>query len=177
MKYGVVSGHWSSTCQFPVLQIQLEQDWVLTSHCLMMQVLEGVSICFDGFDADDDPELAQLKSLAQTFGARCSSPRFTHIIGLRYTAQVGLAFGANCAFSLLTRTYCSLLMANCVLPVHHCHNGRVLHLLRLTCIVCTASSPAACIGLLRIANLEVVLLHTSAVNMPYLACSWHWCIA
>lgn len=56
----------------------------------MMQVLEGVSICFDGFDANDDPGLAQLKSLAQTFGARCSSSRYSRIIGLRYTAKVGL---------------------------------------------------------------------------------------
>jgi len=61
----------------------------------MMQVLGGVSICFDGFDANDDPKLAQLKTLAQTFGARCSSSRYSHIIGLRYTAKVGLTFGAN----------------------------------------------------------------------------------
>jgi hypothetical protein len=66
----------------------------------MMQVLEGVSICFDGFDTDDNPWLAQLESLAlfswaQTFGARCSSSCYTHVIGLRYTAKVGLTFGAN----------------------------------------------------------------------------------
>ena len=143
----------------------------------MLQVLEGLSICFDGFDAADDPGLAQLKSLAQIFGARCSSSRYSHIIGLRYTAQVGLALSANCAFGLLTRICCSAHMADGVLPVHHCHNGRLLYLLRLSCMVCTASSPAACIGTLRIVNLEVVWLHTSVVNMPYLAFLWHWCIA
>jgi len=174
----VVSGHWLSTCQTPVLQMQLEQGQVLTSHCLMLQVLEGVSICFDGFDADDSPEVAQLKGLAQTFGAQCSSSRFSHIIGLRYTAPVGLTFAAICAFGLLTRTCCSAHMANCVLPVdHNCHNGRLLHLLRLSCMVYTASSPAVCIGTLRIVNLEVVSLHTSVVNMLYLAFLWHWCIA
>ncbi len=178
VKYGAVSGHWSSTCQTPVLQMQLEQGQVLTSHCLMMQVLEGVSICFDGFDAADEPELAQLKSLAQTFGARCSSSHFTHMIGLRYTAQVGQTFGANCAFGLLTRTCCSAHKADCVLPVEYkWHNGRLLRLLRHSCMVCTASSPAACIGTLRIVNLEVVRLQTSVVNMPYLASLWHWCIA
>lgn len=98
--------------------MQLEQDQVLTSQYVMLQVLDGVSICFDGFDADEEPELAQLKSLAQTFGARCSS-RYTHIIGLRYTAQVGLTFGANCAFGLLTRTCCPAHMADCVLPVEY----------------------------------------------------------
>ena len=157
-----------------------------------MQVLESVSICFDGFDAADDPKLAQLKSLAQTydpklaqlkslaqtFGARCSSSRFSHIVGLRYTAQVGLTLGANCAFGLLTRTCCSAHMADCVLPVdNNYHNGRLLHLLRLSCMVCTASSPAAGIGTFKIVNLEVVWLHTSVVNMPYLAFSWHCCIA
>ncbi|DBB09249.1 TPA: hypothetical protein ACH3X3_007832 [Trebouxia sp. C0006] len=53
----------------------------------MMQVLGGVSICFYGFGANDDPKLAQPKSLAQTFGAQCFSSRYSHIIGLRYTAK------------------------------------------------------------------------------------------
>ncbi len=67
-----------------------------------MQVLGGVSICFYGFGANDDPKLAQPKSLAQTFGAQCFSSRYSHIIGLRYTAKVGLTFGANCASGLVT---------------------------------------------------------------------------
>ncbi len=119
-----------------------------------MQVLGGVSICFDGFDANDDPKLAQLKTLAQTFGARCSSSRYSHIIGLRYTAKVGLTFGANCASGLVTRTCCSAHKADCVLPVEYkWQNGRLLHLLRLSCMVCNASSAAACIGTLRLVNL------------------------
>ena len=62
---------------------------------MMMQVLDGISSWFDGFDADNGPDLAQLKSLAQTFGARCSSSRYTHIIGLHYIVKVGLTFCAD----------------------------------------------------------------------------------
>ncbi len=143
-----------------------------------MQVLEGVSICFDGFDIDDDPGLAQLKSLAQTFGAHCSSSRYTHIIGLRYTTKVGLTFGANCVFGLLTRTCCSAHMADCVLPiVSNIHNGRLLHLQRLSCMVCTASSLAASLDTPKSVNPAFLCLHTSVANMAYLAILWHWCIA
>ena len=131
----------------------------------MMQVLGGVSICFYGFGANDDPKLAQPKSLAQTLGAQCLLSRYSHIIGLRYTAKVGLTFGANCASGLVTRTCCSAHNADCALSVeYNWRNGRLLHLLRLSCMVCTASSPAACIGTLRLVKFAYQCCHHVVSN-------------
>lgn len=123
---------------------------VLISQYVMMQVLDGVSVWFDGFDGD--PRLLQLKIWAHNFEAQLS--HYTHVTGFQYTIKVGLAFCANLCLwlseqdlSLLSRQWWSAYTTDCVLRGdYNLDADVVLNLMRLGCMVCAASSPAASVG-------------------------------